>query len=947
MLNVTQSVFKPTYLTEERLALFLLIGQALCFGFALFASFTASNTLFLVDYGAASLPYVYLATALVVPCISYGSAELQKRWSLARVTLATALGFAAFYFVTWLGVAFSTTRWLSFALMVIHLLFLLLGGVLLGAQAGQIFHVRQMKRLFPLIMAGQIFSVVLGGLIAAPLLRLIGQTDNLLLLVGVSLLCFAGLIALTVRRFPAALAKSMRQPHKGAHKSLLQLLKKRYVALIFVYQMLSAMGSQLVRYLFVNQAATQFETPVGLAQFFGNFLAVVMLVTFLFLLFAASRLLTRYGLSFGLSTDPGAVAVIGLLAAVVGVFYGSSELLFFWLIVGVQFADYVLDFGLTNASVKTAFQALPADERVAVQTAIDGVSVPIAFGLTGISLLVFSAISGLTLVHIVFFTLVVTLVWGLAGVWVYREYGVALVQTLSRRALGEVELSLDDSASLLAVEKFLRNGNSGEVRLALDMLEQAEHPSLSAHLMRLVEQERAEVQVEALLRIERLHLTAALPGVKSMVQSALDPRVKSAALRALCALQEAEAVEQVVGFLDDSAAEVRLGATVGLLRYGGIDGMLAAGGRVTTWAQSPEPSQRLFSAQVLEAVQARSFYRPLLPLLADENLAVRRAALLAAGQVRHPRLLPLVVNSLGEAATRSAALAALSTSSDLVLPLVEQLLADPSGKDRQTVCRLVNLCGQLRSESSATLLSQYLTHADREIQAHILAALARCRYRVAPKGRPQVQQEIEQVLRAQATHGLRILLTKQELGQEQNEETALAFLHAALDQELIQVRQRLFLLLSFLYAPDAILRAEKQLAQASPSTRALVLETLEVTVASGHKALFLPLVDENKPLLQRIQQLGSLLPVTRLSRTERLQEIITDRALWSDDWTCACALYAIGKLNVYLLEEAVEQALLDPAPWVREMAAWAMPKLSPRKLRHAVHLQNPAIKPDP
>lgn len=921
-------------LSEERLALVLLIGQALSYGFALFASFTASNTLFLVNYGAQTLPYVYLVTALVVPCISYGSAEMQKRWSLARMTLVIALGFTGLYFATWLGVALSGTRWLSFALMVIHLLFLLLGGVLLGAQAGQIFHVRQMKRLFPFIMAGQIFSVVLGGLIASPLLRLLGRAENLLIVAAASLIVFALLIMATVNRFPTALSQSMRKTAREpsglsagqkSGKSILQLLKKRYVLLIFVYQMLSAMGSQLVRYLFVNQAAAQFRTPAALAQFFGNFLAVVMLVTFVFLLFAASRLLTRFGLNFGLSADPGAVAIIGVLAVIVGTLNGPTGSLFFWLIVGAQFADYVLDFGLTNASVKTAYQALPADERVAMQTAVEGVSIPIAYGLTGISLLIFSAISSVTLVHVVVFTLIVTLIWGLAGIWAYRDYGAALLQTLSRRALGEVELSLDDSASLVTVEKFLQNGNIGEVRLALDLLEQAEHPSLEAHLIRLVEQGRAEAQVEALLRIERLRLVAALPSVAAKVQSEAAP-VKSMALRALCALQEAEAVEQVATYLDDPSSEIRLGAMAGLLRYGGIDGMLAAGVRCAGLEQSSDPAQRIFMARVLDAVQTPSFYRPLLALLTDKDLAVRRAALLAAGQVRHPRLLPLVANNLGEAATRSAALATLATSGETVLPLVEKALGGHNGYDPQVVRRLVNLCGQLRSAPATTLLQKYLAYPDRELQAHILAALARCRYRADATA----QAAIDQALHAQAEHGLRILLAKQDIG----EEAALAFLHAALDQELSQVRQRVFLLLSFLYQPEALLRVEKQLARGNQATTALVLETLDVTLTGGQKAIVFALVDESKPLTQRIQQLGHLFALPGLPRNERLSEIFTDKQVWTAEWTRACALYAIGKLNIYILEEAVEDVLRDDAPRVRETAAWALAKMSPRKLRH-------------
>ena len=51
---------------QERLALFLLIGQAFFFGVALGLLYVVGNTLFLVDYGAAMLPYVYIALGIFV-----------------------------------------------------------------------------------------------------------------------------------------------------------------------------------------------------------------------------------------------------------------------------------------------------------------------------------------------------------------------------------------------------------------------------------------------------------------------------------------------------------------------------------------------------------------------------------------------------------------------------------------------------------------------------------------------------------------------------------------------------------------------------------------------------------------------------------------------------------------------------------------------------------------
>ena len=90
---------------------------------------------------------------------------------------------------------------------------------------------------------------------------------------------------------------------------------------------------------------------------------------------------------------------------------------------------------------------------------------------------------------------------------------------------------------------------------------------------------------------------------------------------------------------------------VGLLRYGGISGVLAAGIPLTFLVDDIEPAERAFAARIIGEVGINNFYQPLLALLSDEDVQVRLAALAAAGQVGHARLLPLVINNLADTAT--------------------------------------------------------------------------------------------------------------------------------------------------------------------------------------------------------------------------------------------------------------------------------------------------------
>ena len=50
-------------------------------------------------------------------------------------------------------------------------------------------------------------------------------------------------------------------------------------------------------------------------------------------------------------------------------------------------------------------------------------------------------------------------------------------------------------------------------------------------------------------------------------------------------------------------------------------------------------------------------------------------------------------------------------------------------------------------------------------------------------------------------------------------------------------------------------------------------------------------------------------------------------------WTKACALREVGSRRLVALEDAVGEALRDPAPLVRETAVWALAQLAPRDLQ--------------
>ena len=338
-------------------------------------------------------------------------------------------------------------------------------------------------------------------------------------------------------------------------------------------------------------------------------------------------------------------------------------------------------------------------------------------------MLLFNAIPGLTIIHVATLTLLLVLLWCAISLLVYREYGATLLQTIKRRALGEVALTLTDEASLTAVHQLLQSNQIHEVRLALDILETADHPTLPDQLLSLASHAQPDIQIEALHRLEQHKSMAALPVVLKVIERGGNTAVQGAALQTLCALNETEAVHTVTPYLKHNAPARRQGALVGLLRYGGISGIMAAAPYLDQAQQSTTITDRVMAAQVIGAVQRQEFYEPLLALLQDEAQEVRQAALTAAAQVRHLRLLPLIINNLQQTATRSTALATLQAYGHTILPLTAAALDGATAYSHDDIKRLVRVCGQIGGERTVALLRQHLQHPHHEIQEQILLPL--------------------------------------------------------------------------------------------------------------------------------------------------------------------------------------------------------------------------------
>ncbi len=912
---------------EGRLAGLMLLNSFLIQLPTLFIG-TASYTLFLSEFGAEGLPYVYMGNALILPLVGLLYAKLENRFSLAHLLLANIglmlLAVAAF---RW-GLGLSAAKWLIFAFVIFYDIIRVLCNLEFLGLSGRLFDVRQGKRLFGLIGSAGMIAAISGGVLTPWLVSLLGIA-NLLFLAIAGLLATLVLLLYMTRLYANRLAAAPTDTGDPVEHASTRTasLKSRYIILLFTLLVISVLSYYFLDNAFYALTEVQYPTEEQLAGFIGVFGALSSGVTMVSQIFLTGWLVNRYGLLAGLMLLP-LVDACGIAAiAITGTFLGASSGVF-WIMVVTKLVDESWWVALHQPVLQILYQPLPPQQRLRVQTVSESTVQPLANGAAGLILLFLSGA-----VHIAYALLFILAAWLGVALLLGREYPLKVRQALVKRTLGGGSAFRPDRSSLAILEQGLTSPQAGAVLYTLDLLAEVAPEKLPTALPPLLEHHAPEVRLEALRRIERLGLTSALPAVREGVKTEGSLAVQGASLRTLAALSSAELLDEVYPYLDHPNPRLRQDAIVGLLRSGDLAGVLVAGEALTGWINSPEPALREFAAQALGEAGITTFYRPLLKLLQDENPGVQRAALAAAGKVKHPKLWPVVVKSLASARLRMAAIPALVAGGEAVLPELALLLAEPgpgvprlSGQERRTVTRLARICGRIGGAQAIALLRRQLNFPDVAVRTHVLAALNRCGYRATAHEAVHVQQEI----RAEAAEAAWTLAAclDFEANPELAAHPAISLLNAALTDHLAQNRKRLFGWLSFIYEPGLMRQVQDNLAHPSPEKRSYAVEIMDVRLTPALKTLLLPLFDELSPV-QRWQRLSSHFPQPRLAATARLQEIITRRDSRLPPWTQVCALYAAAQLSLTELVEPVLAALSAPDALVSETAAWALFKLEP------------------
>jgi hypothetical protein len=549
-----------------------LTAQAMVFGAMAALLGIVANAMFLDAYGSAWLPATYIAIGAAGILVSGAVARAAQRFDLLGISLVVLGGAAIGLGASWILATGRDAAWVSVPLLVLFPILIQLGFVFIGAQGGRLLDIAGIKASFPRIMAGFPVGAVLGSLLAGQLVRWLGRTEDLLLAAALAQAAFAALVWATGRRYASLLGSHGPEPPPHGHAdanedrlsgySLRRALRRRFVALILAYQVLSALGSQLSDFLVYDRASARYADPADLAGFLASYTAVMNIVAITFLILMAGPLLRRFGLRLGIPANPLVLTAFALAMVAVNAVSGGTSFVLLATVSAARIADIALTDGMTRTSINATYQVLPARSRLSLQAAVEGIGVPIAIAISGVLILILNTLP-FALTATILVTTIACAIWTSAAVLLYRAYGPALVDALRRRPLlvpiADLGATAEDED---AARLILSSQDARATRLGIDLLQTMSSPALAAELRGLAGNASPDIRMSALAGLAASGDNAARRQLASEVRAgtgSTDPTIRRRAATALEVLNPADRAA-AAELLQDEDVAVRCAA---------------------------------------------------------------------------------------------------------------------------------------------------------------------------------------------------------------------------------------------------------------------------------------------------------------------------------------------------------------------------------------------------
>ena len=654
--------------------------------------------------------------------------------------------------------------------------------------------------------------------------------------------------------------------------------QNRYIFYMSLFVVASMMALNFVDYSFLNVTTLFFTDQERLGSFISYFEGTIVVFCFLFQTVATDRIIQEYGMRVAILINPLLIGLFTLAAIGLGLVFGYSPannlfVIFFLMIAVSKLFIRSLKDSLDNPSFKLYLLPIESHIRIDVQTKIEGLVTAFASLLAGGLIILINRVELFDLLYISIFTFPLLIIWYIVANRMHVNYRYTLQDTLLRnksRISGHSEKKYTVSTVL---EKEINSTAEEKVLYGLTLMEKLEPAVFESTITRLANSESPVIRKYALDKIQALGLQNDTPKTE---------------IRSLA--------ERAFGELEDS------------------DLLSISPEKLLKLSKSVKQADRILATKLLRKLIGQKTIFVLLELLRDADPKVRYEALHTARKVKRQETWPVLIELLGSPSYSHHAAAALKEVGESVLPTLEASF-HKSGQSDLVMLRIVQIMGRIGGRYSLQLQWKKADYPDKRIVKQILYSLRYQNY----QARGREVRDVMNLLENEISKTIWNLAALDELP-DTNE---FFFLKQALQEEVSENYDQIYMLLSILYDPQSVQLVRENIETREPDNIAFAMELLDLFIDQELKPKLLPLLDDS-PTVIKLKHLQLHFARESYNPIQVINYILNRDFNLNNRWTKACAIHASAFIPDFRISRGLVAQMFNSDKLLQETAAWVI-----------------------
>ncbi|AXE20595.1 Crp/Fnr family transcriptional regulator [Runella rosea] len=781
-------------------------------GFGTMLIYVSANVILLENHPESSLPLAYMASAVGMMIIGKVYTYFEHHLRLNQLVIRVLWAVIVLTAVILLLVIFGHSVTAAVAIMVGFRSIYLLTNLEFWGVSAVVFDVRQSKRLFGVISAGDMPAKALGGMLAV---LIHGHTELIFMLFLAFGFFWAAMYTavLTFRSHHVTTAHGTAAPIR--RRPMPRLITQLFGGSELIFAMCLSLTAVAVmatgvEYAFFINVKYKLHSQAEVMTYLGGVLTLTYLLATFVKLVVSRQTIDYFGINKVLALLPvGGLGVAVSLGVIFLMGYDESVQLVAYCFVYLGFE--VVRRALFDPVFLVLFQPLSPHQRLRGHTLAKGFYEPLGLGLGGLMLY----LSHHWWQGGQWFLVEEIVVGAVFALWflrrTYLQYVATLQEALGKRFVAAEDLAIPDEA-VKAVLKNLRSDKPKEVINAVEWLSSTHahgvpHTKLHDYITELFTHRDDQVRLAALEAVDKLGLELKTAQLRKLTAEDYSPLIREVAARIVS--KNAPSIGNELLYRPDMA--VRKGAILGLLS--GEPNHSFALTALEAMRQNSNANSQLATLTIVRSLKLTRYVDFVKESFVHPDAEVVRAAIETSGVLPSAVLSAQLVDFLSEKNYWRLAAKSLASVEKEALPLLTERLTKITSPDLER--RIVAVCAQMQSKEAYGLLLQLLQRPHVSVRTAALHALRNF-------DTSQEASLFEKLLQEELLLSQRLLH-----GQAEPIETDLK--NSLMYEQEVTI-QRIFGLLMQRYDPDLIASTQNSVLHSSRERRANSLELLENSV---------------------------------------------------------------------------------------------------------------------